>query len=57
MQAKNYFFSKNFQPLINALLQWKKALFAATRPGHREPSIEHPASLFEFLFVILLFEF
>jgi hypothetical protein len=57
MQGKNYFFSKNFQFPINALLQWKKGLFTATRPDHREPSIEHPASLFEFLFVILLFEF
>jgi hypothetical protein len=56
MQEKNRFFSKKFKIPQNALLQRKKGFFAATRPGHRESSIEHPASLFDFLFVILLFE-
>jgi hypothetical protein len=55
-KKKITFFQKNFNSLKNALLQRKKGFFAATRPGHRESSIEHPASLFDFLFVILLFE-
>jgi hypothetical protein len=51
-KEKITFFQKNFQSLINTLLQWKKGFFAATRPGHREPSTKHPASLFEFFIFI-----
>jgi hypothetical protein len=57
MQGKNYFFSKKVEIPDKYPLTTKKGLFTATRPGHRESSTEHPASLFEFLFVILLFEF
>jgi hypothetical protein len=61
-RKKLLFFQKIFNPFkrpftaVKAAYTTKKAPFISIKPSHRESSTQHPASLFDFLFVILLFE-